>query len=349
MLKKLKDSISLALKFIDDFLNKTTMYRLTLYCVGALWALALVFSLFGVLHYNSIYLIESLITIFITCFAINEFFAKIYEAPSNRESVYITAFILASIIAPMMGLKNIYFMILAATIAMASKYVLAIGKKHVFNPAAVGVALASLIMTNQAATWWMGTLLMAPFVLIAGILIARKIRRFDLLLSFFASAFIFIVGYGIYEKQTILSAISGAIFDSPVLYLGSIMLTEPMTTPPTKNLRIIYGILVGFLNAPFAVIGSFYTTPEVALALGNIYSYLVSSKEKLILKLKEKVKIANDTYDFVFDTNKKLNFKPGQYLEWTLAHNKNDNRGIRRYFTIASSPTENEIIMGVKF
>ncbi len=42
-------------------------------------------------------------------------------------------------------------------------------------------------------------------------------------------------------------------------------------------------------------------------------------------------------------------FRPGQYLEWTLGHQKADSRGNRRYFTLASSPTENEIIMGVKF
>jgi ferredoxin-NADP reductase len=122
-----------------------------------------------------------------------------------------------------------------------------------------------------------------------------------------------------------------------------------MTTPPTKKLRIIYGSLVGFLNAPFVGIGGFYTTPEIALVLGNIFSYIVSSKEKLILKLKQKIKIADNTYDFVFGSDKNLNFKPGQYLEWTLQHEKMDNRGMRRYFTIASSPTEKEIIMGVKF
>ena len=146
-----------------------------------------------------------------------------------------------------------------------------------------------------------------------------------------------------------MATVNAVIFDSPMLYLGSIMLTEPMTTPPTKKLRIIYGILVGFLNAPFIGIGNFYTTPEMALAFGNVYSYLVSSKEKLILKLKERVQVANETYDFIFNTNRKLDFQPGQYLEWTLAHEKIDNRGMRRYFTIASSPTENEIIMGIKF
>ena len=66
------------------------------------------------------------------------------------------------------------------------------------------------------------------------------------------------------------------------------MLTEPMTTPPTKNLRIIYGSLVGFLNAPFINIGGFYFTPEIALVVGNIFSYFVSLKRKTCFKIKRK-------------------------------------------------------------
>ncbi|MGD0577001.1 MAG: oxidoreductase [Candidatus Staskawiczbacteria bacterium] len=334
------------LKFIDEFLNKTTMYRLTLYCAGFLWILALVFSIFGILHYSPVGLVESLILIFAICAITNEIFAKIYDAPSNRESVYITAFILSSIIAPLSSIDNFYFLALSSVLAMASKYVLAINKKHIFNPAAIGVVLAALL-TSQAATWWMGTVVMAPFVLIAGLLICRKIKKFDLFLSFIVSSFIFAIGYGIFAGQNLLSTANAIIFDSPMLYLGSIMLTEPMTTPPQKKARAVYGALVGFLNAPFVNVAGFYFTPEIALAVGNIFSFIASPKEKLILKLKEKVKIAKDTYNFVFSS--KLNFQPGQYLEWTLAHEKADNRGIRRYFTIASSPTENEIMMGVKF
>jgi hypothetical protein len=186
-------------------------------------------------------------------------------------------------------------------------------------------------------------------VLIAGILMSRKIKKADLFLSFLASSLIFITGYGVSQGQTLLASINGAVFNSPVFYLGSIMVTEPMTTPPAKKIRLVYGLLVGFLNAPFVGIGNFYSTPEIALCLGNIFSYIASPKEKLILKLKEKIKIADNTYNFIFDSDKKLNFKPGQYLEWTLPHEKTDNRGMRRYFTVASSPTEKEIIMGVKF
>src|SRR5581483_2115564 len=54
-------------------------------------------------------------------------------------------------------------------------------------------------------------------------------------------------------------------------------------------------------------------------------------------------------YDFVFNSPEKLMFEAGQYFEWTFGHKNTDTRGNRRYFTISSSPTENEIRIGVKF
>jgi ferredoxin-NADP reductase len=36
-------------------------------------------------------------------------------------------------------------------------------------------------------------------------------------------------------------------------------------------------------------------------------------------------------------------------MEWTLGHDDPDNRGNRRYFTLASSPTESHLRLGVKF
>ena len=127
------------------------------------------------------------------------------------------------------------------------------------------------------------------------------------------------------------------------------MLTEPMTTPPTKALRIIYGTVVGLMFAPQFHIGSFYFTPELALVAGNIISYAVSPKIRYILKLKGIKKMSPDSLEFVFEKDRKLKFKPGRYFEWTFKHNKPDSRGIRRYFTIASSPTESDVRIGVKF
>lgn len=70
---------------------------------------------------------------------------------------------------------------------------------------------------------------------------------------------------------------------------------------------------------------------------------------KLIVNLHEKIQISSDIVDFVFKPAKKVAFIPGQYMEWTLAHPHTDSRGNRRYFTIASSPTEETIRLGVKF
>lgn len=96
--------------------------------------------------------------------------------------------------------------------------------------------------------------------------------------------------------------------------------------------------------------GSLYSTPELALVTGNIFSYLVSPKQKLYLRIKEKLQYGTDVIDFVFaPTSSRMSFSPGQYLEWTLPHNSPDDRGNRRYFTIASSPTEESIHLGVKF
>ncbi len=66
-------------------------------------------------------------------------------------------------------------------------------------------------------------------------------------------------------------------------------------------------------------------------------------------KLVKKVKITPDSFDFVFAKSPKFTYQPGQYMEWTLPHSHTDGRGNRRYFTFASSPTEDTIRIGVKF
>jgi ferredoxin-NADP reductase len=135
-----------------------------------------------------------------------------------------------------------------------------------------------------------------------------------------------------------------------MFFLGFIMLTEPMTTPPTKGKQNWYAILTGILFPPQFHIFSLYSTPELALIASNVFSYIISPKAKLFPLLKQKIKITPDSADFVFDPNyKKLKYLPGQYMEWTLPHDGTDSRGNRRFFTLASSPTEKDVRIGVKF
>jgi len=336
------------LKPIDNFLNGITMYRLLIYCLVFLLAVAFYLSVFSVLPIKPFDLLFSIAFLILVCLLANDVFAAVFKAPSNIESVYITALILALIITPIQSLSSLLFLIWAGVLAMASKYILAINKKHIFNPAAISVAITAFAI-NQPATWWVGNIYILPFVLAVGLLIVRKTRRADLVLGFFATAVISILGNSFIHNLNMLTTLKTLVFYAPTLFFAFFMLTEPITTPPTTILRVIYGGLVGALFGPFVHLGSVYSTPELALSVGNIISYVVSPKEKLVMKLKNKVGAANSAYDFVFSPARSLGFKPGQYLEWTLFHEKPDSRGMRRYFTIASSPTEKEIIMGVKF
>jgi ferredoxin-NADP reductase len=127
------------------------------------------------------------------------------------------------------------------------------------------------------------------------------------------------------------------------------MLTEPLTAPPTLGKRRVYGALVGALFIPQAHLGALYSTPELALCLGNLYSYAASPKRRWVLTLRKKTRLASDVMEFTFRPQRGLAFAPGQYLEFTLGHSGVDSRGNRRYFTLASSPTEDQVRLGVRF
>lgn len=333
---------------IDAFLNKMTMYRAALYCLLLLLTAALGLSFFKLLPFGPLELVVSAAFITSVCIFSNAVFAWAFKAPSNIESVYITALIIVLIISPPKTLGNFVFLAIVSVVAMASKYIFAVGKKHFLNPAAVSVALVGLV-ANQSADWWVANLYMLPVVLIGGLLVVRKLKRFDLVLSFFAVTLLASSVFTLINGQNLALSLQRAVVYSPILFFAFIMLTEPMTLPPTRILRIIYGAIVGLLFVPQIHIGSLYFSPELALILGNLFVYMVSPDEKLILKLNKIIRHTPDTYDFVFTPDKKMDFKPGQYMELTLEHPKQDSRGIRRYLTIASSPTEKELRLGVKF
>jgi len=324
------------------------MYRLVLYYLIFLLGVAVLSSVVGLLAYNIFALLISISFLLAVCLTANLAFSRIYGVPANVESAYISALILALIINPIQSFNDLWFLGWAAVLAMASKYIVAIKGKHLFNPVTFAVALTYFAI-NQSASWWIGNATLLPAVLLGGVLIVRKIGRFDMVISFLVTTMTTSIFASLFTGSNFVTTIQQSVLYSPLAFFAFIILTEPLTTPPSRSLRIFYGVLVGFLFSPQVHFGSFYLTPEIAMLIGNMYSYFVSPKSKLTLKLKEKVRIAPDTYEFVFAAPRRFKFIPGQYMEWTLGHNEPDSRGNRRYFTLASSPTEQNLRLGVKF
>ena len=130
--------------FIDSALNRITMYRLTLYYLAALLLVAFGFGLLKPAASDPTALAVSFALITAVCWATNRAFAWLFRVPVNRESVAITALILTLIMPPAAADgTGVAALVLASVVAVASKFLLAVRRKHVFNPVAIGVAASA--------------------------------------------------------------------------------------------------------------------------------------------------------------------------------------------------------------
>lgn len=336
------------IQLIDNWLNRITMYRLVAYYLVVLVAVACLLSFGRILPYDPYALLFTTGFLIAVCWLTNSLFAKAYRVPANVESAYISALILALILTPLSGYHDLVYIGWVAVLAMASKYIVAIRGKHLFNPVAFGAVLVA-VAVNQTASWWIANVPMLPFVLAGGLLLVRKLRRGAMVMSFCVAALLTTLLFSAAGGGDALNTLYATIAASPLLFFGFVILTEPLTMPPTQRKQVLYGALAGFLFSPQVHFGSFYFTPELAIVMSNCFSYLVSPRRKLVLQLKEKIQLGADLWDFVFAPDRPLRYAPGQYMEWTLGHPDPDSRGNRRYFTLASSPTEGTLRMGVKF
>lgn len=332
---------------LKRLIDRTTMYRLVLYYLLVLLGAAAVFGALGVLPYGTLNILASASILVASSWIANGLIARYFGVPTSHESSIITALIIALIIPPVSlgDTPGLLALGVIAIWAMASKYLIGWGNKHVFNPAAFAVALAAFAL-GMPGTWWVaGSLALLPFVFGGGIFVVGKLRRWDLALSFFASALIAIAATSLDP----VASLQATVLHSAFFFLAFAMLTEPLTMPPSRALRIWYGAIVGILFAPAAHIGSFYFSPELALLAGNAYSFAVSPKGRYALSLVGRTKIANGIYEFAFQSARSPAFSAGQYLEWTLPSVAFDSRGNRRYFTIASAPEDGTVALGVRF
>lgn len=336
------------MKYIDEFLNKITMYRLVLYGLAILSFISLVFGFVGLLPYSGLSQLGSLIIILLSCFITNFLLSKFFNVQTNIESVWISSYILFFILSPITSVNGISILILASVLAMASKYFFVIKKAHVFNPVAISVFILGLFGSG-AALWWVGNSYLFIPTLILGFLIVKKILRTELFFAFLVSSVLSSTIFSIFKGFSLSETFISNFVSGPLIFFGTVMLTEPATTPGNRKLRIYYGVIAGLLFGFQFSIGSLYSTPELALVVANLYSFLVFRRIRVDLELVEKNKLTNDIYEFVWKTKDKINFEAGQYLEWTLPHRHPDNRGNRRYFTISTSPTEENIRLGIKF
>jgi Na+-translocating ferredoxin:NAD+ oxidoreductase RnfD subunit len=269
---------------LTDVLARHTPGRLMLFFLMALFALALTLSLLGAIPQSPKPLLFYASLLLFACWLANLAFAWAFAAKSNTESVLISALILILISSPSQpdSLQGLEFPLLAGIWAMASKYLFAVRHQPIFNPAALGVVCAS-ILTTGAASWWIGNYWSLGMVLAGGYLLLRKMRCFDLVISFcgavlLVSTLLAPVGYAWTFDAEIVTR-------SALLFFAFVMLTEPRTLPIGRGWRMAFGALVGLLYAPATHFGAFRFSPESALLVGNFFAAMVKWQRRRRLTL----------------------------------------------------------------
>ncbi len=327
-------------QIVDDFLSGITMYRLMQWYLRFLFGVAVILSFLKVIPYNPLDILISGFYVIAVCFVANQLFAYLFKLKPNYESQFITGLILALIIGPLPLISNLFFLTITPVLAMASKYLITFHKQHIFNPAAFAVVVTAALLHN-GASWWVGSLPMSPFIIIGGIIMLRKIHRLNLVLGFLLTYLLFVILIN-------LQSLSSAIFVSPLLFFSFVMLTEPLTSPAGRNLRMYYGIFTALVFIMLQKFMPLFYALELSLLIANVAGRLVRFNAKYNLTLKQKKEIAPTIWEFLFEPLRPFQFTAGQFLQWSLPHNGVDSRGTRRFFTIASSPAEKEILLTVK-
>jgi enediyne biosynthesis protein E5 len=133
----------------------------------------------------------------------------------------------------------------AAVVTIASKFLIRVHGKHVFNPTNAGIA-AALLCTNGA--WvspgqWGDAAFFALLVACVGLLVVTRAARSDVTLAFIAAYAAFLAGrsWWLGEPMAIpLHRLESGAF----LIFSFFMISDPKTTPDARLARIAFAVVV---------------------------------------------------------------------------------------------------------
>lgn len=330
------------------------MYRLALGSLIILAGVSFVLSLFELVAPAPLELVLSFVVLAVVISAVDAAAQRLLHLPWRVESSMVTALILLFVMQPGQEWQALVGLALAGALASISKYLIAWRGRHIFNPAAFGAATVSIAgafgafeWLGTSATWWVGTPALALPVAILGLAVLWRTEKVRVVLVFLIVAVAAsLVRQAIQAQQfeiafDLPTALSFAVLQSPFLFLGVFMVSEPLTSPPRRWQQFWVAGLVGALAGwPIFVAGLFTLGQERALLIGNLLALAFAVRGSVRLTLEKREFITPTAQELTFRVKGSLRFLPGQYLELDVPHRRPDARGTRREFSIVSAPAD---------
>ncbi|WP_282945214.1 ferredoxin--NADP reductase [Cellulomonas endometrii] len=332
--------------WLDERLGRVTMYRLLTLGLSALAVVALVLSATGALFVEPGALLVSAAVAVAASVASAWLLALAFRTRAHTESAVITGLILLFLFWPTLEARYLGTLALAALVANVAKYVLAWRGRHVLNPAAAGAFVVGLTGWD-ATTWWVADRwLLVPVLLLTALIVVRT-RRYALVGTFVVVALLLVSARLVVEGAGPGDALRTALVSYPILFLGGVMLTEPLTLPPRRWQQLVEAVVVAALLAVSYHVGPLYSTPEAALIVGNLLAFAWGQRGAVRLTLTRQTRLTPRTVELAFRADRPVRFLPGQYLELTVPHPRPDARGTRRVFSVSSAPAADELTVAL--
>ena len=136
----------------------------------------------------------------------------------------------------------------AGAITIASKFLLRVNGKHLFNPTNFG--LVAMMLASGGAVWvspgqWGNAAFFAFLLVCAGGLVVMRATRSDVTLAFGVSYLALVIGRSLWLGEPLAIPLhrlqSGAL-----LLFTFFMISDPRTTPDSRAGRLLFAMLVAF-------------------------------------------------------------------------------------------------------
>ncbi len=331
-------------------LGRVSMYRLAFLALAALAAIAFLLSFVGLVGPTWLQLLVTLAVLVVVCVGVDAAAQSILKLPWRIESSLITAQILLFVLRPTVDVVALGGVAIAAAVASLSKYVLVWRGRHIFNPAATGAAVLTLLSLAVPAlgssAWWVGTPALAGPVIVLGLAVLWRTEKIRMIALFLVIAVAVALVRTTIQYQSagisvdVLDVFWQILWSSPFLFLGAFMLSEPLTMPPRRWQQFTVAAVVGVLAGWPIDLGVISLGQERALLIGNIVAFAFALRTAVRLTLESRSDLTPTVRELTFRAHSRLFFVPGQYLELEVPHRHPDARGTRREFSIASAPED---------
>jgi Na+-transporting NADH:ubiquinone oxidoreductase subunit NqrB len=136
----------------------------------------------------------------------------------------------------------------AAFIAIASKFLVRVNDKHLFNPANLALVVLVLVSDNAwlSGGQWGSTTVSAFFFACLGFLVLTRARRSESTLAFLGAFSLLLVGRALWLGDP-LSIPLHQLQNGALLLFAFFMISDPKTTPDRASGRVLHGAFVALV------------------------------------------------------------------------------------------------------